>query len=121
MFSKIKRSWGAGKKAANVAEIVYRIYSLVLDDPQCIDIIKRLAREYYDKHDEHELAAIFIAIWTEMIDENNPRALIEAKKYVSFMKGSYNRGLINDPMPKEEMSKIVKERFDLDYDAIEAA
>ena len=108
------------QKLRDTVTILNKLYLLTFTSTKYTSQIEKFVKEMGGKFNEHEIAIIFLASYSSHIKLDHPQAQIEVKKYISRAKGAYDRGLAQDPMPKEYLFSVASERFGIDPGAIEA-
>lgn len=120
MFGKLIRSFTGGANGAKAIHVLSKTYSLEVSHPQQIDMMRRIASNFGEVYNEHEMAVQFLAQFSKTIQLNHPLAHREMEKYIRMAKGAYNRGLVQSDVVMEELFRVAEERFNIDPSQIRA-
>lgn len=107
-----------GVKALHVLS---KTYSLEVSHPEHLTMMQRIAQNFSESLNEHEMAVQFLAQFARTIKTDHPQAHREIEKYIRMSKGAYNRGLARAEGPKEELFHVARARFGIEPDEIAAA
>lgn len=121
MFGKIIRSFRVGKRGADAIHVLMKTYSLEVSHQEHLDMMHQIALDFGDLMNEHDLAIMFLARFSSTIKTDHPQAEREIKKYIRMSKGSYNRGLARSSVALEQLFDVIRNRFNIDPDQVEAA
>lgn len=121
MFGKLFKSVSASKVSAKTLHVLGKTYSLEVTHSQQLEMVNRIAQDYSQKFNEHEMAVQFLAEFSRTIKTDHPKAISEIEKYIRMSKGSYNRGLAHIAQPQQELFRVAQERFGIDPNNIDSA
>lgn len=114
MFGKIFRAFSAGRAGAQAIKILAKTYGLEVSHPDQLSMMNRIAQNFSESFNEHEMAVQFLAEFSKTIQIDHPRARSEVEKYIRMSKGVYSRGLAVSEIPQEKLFKVARERFGID-------
>ena len=111
MFGKMFRAFAAGGTGAKAIQVLVKTYSLEVSHPDQLSMMNRIAQNFGESFNEHEMAVQFLAEFSSTIKTDHPRARTEVEKYIRMSKGAYSRGLAVSKIPQEKLFKVARERF----------
>lgn len=120
MFGELFRAFSTGATGAKAIHVLIKTYSLEISHPEQLSMMERIAQDYGNTYNEHEMAVQFLAEFSSTIKLDHPRARTEIEKYVRMSKGAYNRGLASMIGPQLRLFKVARERFGIEPDDIAA-
>ncbi len=121
MLGRLFRAFAAGGTGAKAIHVLSKTYSLEVSHPQQLEMMNRIAQNFGETLNEHEMAVQFLAQFASTIKIDHPKARREIEKYIRMSKGSYNRGLASYEGPQQELFRVARERFGVEPDEITAA
>lgn len=120
MLGKLIRSFTGSDNGTKAINILRNTYSLEVSHPEQVDMMRRIAVNFSEFYNDHEMAVQFLAEFARTIQIDHPLARREMEKYIRMSKGAYKRGLIQSDAVMVELFKVAKDRFGIDPDAISA-
>lgn len=120
MFGKLFKSVATSKTNAKILHVLGKTYSVEVTHSQQMEMVNRIAQDYSDKLNEHEMAVQFLAEFSRTIRIDHPKAISEIEKYIRMSKGAYSRGLAHIVQPQQELFRVAQERFGIDSNNIDA-
>ena len=120
MFGKMFRAFAAGGTGAKAIQVLVKTYSLEVSHPDQLSMMNRIAQNFGESLNEHEMAVQFLAEFAGTIKTDHPRARSEVEKYIRMSKGAYNRGLASMDGPQERLFKVARERIGIEPNDIVA-
>lgn len=120
MFGRLIRAFAAGGTGAKAIHVLSKTYSLEVSHPQQLDMMNRIARNFGETLNEHEMAVQFLAQFSSTIKTDHPQARREIEKYIRMSKGAYSRGLARTEGPQQELFRVARERFGVEPNEIAA-
>lgn len=121
MFGGLFRSFSAGVTAAKTTNVLLRTYGVSISHPDHLAMIDRIAKNFSESLNEHEMAVQFLAEFSRTIQADHPKARAEVEKYIRMSKGAYARGLARAAAPQDALFRVARERFGIDHAAIAGA
>lgn len=121
MFGGLFRSFSAGVIAAKTTNVLLRTYSVSISHPDHLAMVDRIAKNFSESLNEHEMAVQFLAEFSRTIQAGHPKARAEVEKYIRMSKGAYARGLARATAPQDALFRVARERFGIDHAAIDGA
>jgi hypothetical protein len=118
VFGRLFRAAAAGGTGAKAIHVLSKTYSLEVSHPQHLSMMKRIAENFGEFFNEHEMAVQFLAQFANTVQTDHPQARREIEKYIRMSKGAYSRGLASDPQPQQELFRVAQERFGIDPSTI---
>lgn len=118
MFGNLFKSFAAGKNGVKIIHVLTKTYSLTVTHPQQLEMIDRIAINFSESLNEHEMAVHFLAEFSKTIKTDHPQAIREIEKYIRMSKGAYSRGLAQVRRPQEALFLVARERFGVDPDSV---
>ena len=121
MFGGLFRSFSAGITAAKTTNVLMRTYSVSISHPEHLAMLDRIAKDFSESFNEHEMAVQFLAEFSRTIQVDHPKARTEVEKYIRMSKGAYSRGLARAAAPQDALFRVARERFGIEPRAIAGA
>ena len=119
MFGKLFRAVSAGGTGAKAIQVLHQTYSLQVSHPQQLEMMNRIAQNFGESFNEHEMAIQFLAEFSRTIKTDHPQAQREIEKYIRMSKGAYSRGLARVEIPQQALFRVARERFNIEPDSIQ--
>jgi len=120
MFGKMFRAFSTGANGAKAIEVLMKTYSLQVSQTDQLNMMHRIAQNFAESLNEHEMAVQFLAEFSATIKTDHPRARSEVEKYIRMSKGAYARGLASMDGPQERLFKVARERFGIEPNDIKS-
>lgn len=121
MFGRIFRAIAGGSTGAKAIHVLSKTYSLEVSHPQHLEMMNRIAQNFGDFFNEHEMAVQFLAQFSNTIKTDHPQATREVEKFIRMSKGAYSRGLASAEGPQQDLFQVARDRFGIEPNDIPAA
>lgn len=122
MFRELFSAWRGGAAQGKLIQVLSTHYNLDVSHPTFMAMTQRIAQNFSEVLNEHEMAIQFVAEFTaKHIQADHPRAISEVQKYIRVSNSAYQSGRASYRRPQQDLFVAARDRFGIDAGQVLAA